>query len=142
MFKISGLINTDVKNSSRGECPARSASAIPKVVAKNPLKILLNNFSAVKKKLPERMDIFYVRRSPATDLAVTGFIVVGKCQSLNMMDNKATAAIIWQPQPKVTKLNIAASAENISNSASTNQESLLSRPINIKRGPTLKQKDL
>lgn len=51
------------------------------------------------------------------------------------MVNQATAAIIWQPQTKLTYLSFTAPDDYINNSTSTDRESLLSRPVKIEQDP-------
>lgn len=79
------------------------------MIANKTFKILLTNFSTVKKKLPEGMVIIYARRSPAIQLAVTGSTVAGICEPLHLMVNQARNATIRQSQSKITDRSFVAS---------------------------------
>lgn len=71
------------------------------------------------------MLISYASWSPVIPLKVTGTMAARRLENLNMMESKAKAAAIRQPQHRFTGLRFAASDDEIGGSMSSNQESLL-----------------
>lgn len=83
-----------------GTC-VHSASGISGVMAKNPFEILLSNFSAVERKLPNGVVISYAWKNSFIHLTVTDTIVGGVSESLNSMVDQGMAAIISTHLPKL-----------------------------------------
>lgn len=111
------------------------------MAANKPLEISLFNYFAVEKKFPKKVDTRYATKRSNIHLAATRTTVAEICASLNLMVYQATAASIRLPRTEVTDLSLAAPDEEISNSTTTNQESLLSRPVKTKLGFAPRQQD-
>lgn len=71
-------------------------------------EILLTNSSTVEKKLPKRMIASYATWSPAIDLAVTGIMAAGICDSLVLLVDQAMDLSKWQERTEVAELSFAA----------------------------------
>lgn len=71
---------------------------IRKMVTNLWFKNLLQNFSAVKKKLPKKTVISYATKSPNNHMAINGPMDAEIIESLICMVVQAMAATIWQPQ--------------------------------------------
>lgn len=122
--RISGLTYTKPKYSRR----SRSVNRIHKVAANKSLEILLATFSTIEIKISNGMIISYDTRSAAIHSAVSGTMVAGICESLNLTLDQATAAPIRQPRTKVTDLSFAAPDEKTTSFTPTNKEKLYRGP--------------
>lgn len=140
-MKISSVIHTKCKNSLWTGSRVHQAKIIYDVAANKPFENIWTSFSAVEKKSPKGMVIRYATRRSVIYLIVTGEMVAGTCDSIDLVVDQATTGTIRPHRAKVTDLSFVAPSEKFRSSSPTNQEPRLLRLVMKKQGPDPWQQD-